>query len=84
MLRGFDSWPDVLQHVRSGGILYYDPHNSGPLPAIPVVRQGARDDQVRLWIRPPYFSSGGFTPTIADDTFLDKLYRWEALKRAAT
>jgi hypothetical protein len=81
MLRGFESWPDVLQYVRAGGQLYYVPEEmNGPCRTVARVRQAANGDDVCLLLRCPHDASVSYPPTVADQTFLDKLYRWEMLK----
>lgn len=80
MLRGFATWPDVVQYVRSGGSLYYVPSDSvGPCRTIAHVRSEAL-----IWLRCPDYLLGFYPSIVADTTFLDKLYRWEARNRAPT
>ncbi len=84
MLRGFDSWSDVIQYVKSGAALYYVPDDSiGPCPTIARVRPTVEGDPVRLWLRcPDKFMASPYPSTIADEMFIDKLYRWEPRKAA--
>lgn len=80
MLRRFESWPDVLEYVRSGGAIYYVPNDTlGPCRTIVRIRP-REDGQPSLWVRPPEYVVGTFESVVADETYLDKLYRWEARK----
>lgn len=80
MLSRFASWPDVLEHVRSGGAVYYVPNDSlGPcrmVARIPVNENG----NGRVWLRSPQYLANTFPTMIADSSFLDKVYRWDAAK----
>lgn len=77
MLKPFDSWPGVLEHVRSGEALYYVPEEGiGPCRMIARLRLSSGDN-VRLWMRHPEYLANTYPSMIADKTFLDKLYRWE-------
>lgn len=82
MLKNFETWPDVLAHVRSGGSIYYVPSDSmGPCPTVARVRLTGEGNTVRLWLRcPDGFLGNSYPSTIADETFMDKIYRWEARK----
>lgn len=82
MLEAFEKWSDVIDHVKAGGSLYYVPAGSvGPCPTIARVRQTAQDGPVRLWLRcPDNYRVYPYPSTIADETFMDKLYRWRAKK----
>ncbi len=80
MLKQFETWPDVIQHVRSGEALYYVPNESiGPCRMVARLRLSS-EDNVRLWMRCPEYMANTFPSMIADKTFLDKLYRWEPRK----
>lgn len=80
MLKDFKSWPDVLAHVRSGGNIYYIPNESlGPCRMIARVRTTENSD-ARIWLRSPEYLAYVFPSMIADETFLDKLYRWDPRK----
>lgn len=77
MLVGFESWPDVFQHVRSGGIIYYVPNDSlGPHRMIARVRPSTQGDTY-IWLRQPEYMAHLFPSMIADSSFTDKLYRWQ-------
>lgn len=80
MLTHFETWPDVLQHVRSGEALYYVPEDSiGPCRMIARLRL-ATEDNVRIWLRQPEYMANAYPSMIADQSFLDKLYRWQPRK----
>lgn len=82
MLKRFDTWPDVLQHVRSGGMLYYVIDETvGPCQATARVRTTGGQDTVRLWVWCPDSQlAPSYRSTIADSSFLGKLYRWETAR----
>lgn len=82
MLGAFTAWADVIEHVRGGGSLYYVPYpDAGPCPTIARIRQTTQDGPLRLWLRcPDNFRLKPYPSTIADESFMDKLYRWEAAK----
>lgn len=83
MLKRFETWPDVLEHVRSGRPVWYVPSDSvGPCPTVARVRHTGEGDTVRLWLRCPEGFVNSYPSTIADETFLDKIYRWEPTKGA--
>ena len=80
MLRGFDRWPDVLEHVRSGGAIYYVPNEDfGPARMIARIRS-PEQEVPRIWLRQPEYMAHTFPTMIADITFMDKLYRWEPVR----
>lgn len=80
MLRSFATWEELIAHVKAGSALYYVPSPAiGPCPTIARVRQTTESEPVRLWLRcPDSYRSHPYPSTIADETFMSKLYRWEA------
>lgn len=84
MLRVFDSWDDLVAHVRAGGPIWYVPTpDEGPRPAIARIRHTAEAEPVRIWLRSPDGNRlNPFPSTIADESFMGKLYRWSAAKTA--
>lgn len=73
MLVRFDNWPDMLQHVRSGGMVYYLPDNkSGPerVSAHPI-RQGKMLRLIRCDV-----CSGERGRIYVLESQLPQLYRW--------
>jgi len=82
MLKSFDKWPDVLEHVRAGGVLYYVyDNNQGPYRTIASIVPEASAEPTRLRLRSPaQQETCSYPTTIADKSFLDKLYRWEVRK----
>lgn len=80
MLKLFDSWPDVLAHVRAGGVLYYVPEGyQGPYRTIATVVPEANNLRLRC---PVENKLDVYPSAIAGPSFIDKLYRWEARKAA--
>lgn len=80
MLLQFGEWSEVIAHVRARGSLYYVPSPEvGPRPAIARIRQTSQNGPLTIWLRSPDNNSPSAYPsTIADESFMDKLYRWEA------
>lgn len=78
MLRPFDSWGDLVAHVKAGGPIWYVPTpDQGPRPAIARIRRTSEDGPISIWLRSPEGNRlNPFPSTIADESFMGKLYRW--------